>query len=192
MTASEEASLFFETAAQWKKWLATHHATSAGVWLRLAKKDSSERSVSYAEAVEEALCQGWIDGRKKADDDSFWLQRFTPRSPRSVWSKINRDKAMTLVKEKRMRPAGKAQIDRAKKDGRWEAAYDGARTSAIPPDLKAALDADRHAAAFFETLDGANRYAILWRLQTAKKAETRERRLAQFVAMLARHEKIHA
>lgn len=192
MTASEEASLFFETAAQWKKWLATHHATSAGVRLRLAKKDSSERSVSYAEAVEEALCQGWIDGRKKADDDSFWLQRFTPRSPRSVWSKINRDKAMTLVKEKRMRPAGKAQIDRAKKDGRWEAAYDGARTSAIPPDLKAALDADRHAAAFFETLDGANRYAILWRLQTAKKAETRERRLAQFVAMLARHEKIHA
>ncbi|CAN7246204.1 YdeI/OmpD-associated family protein [Variovorax sp. LjRoot290] len=192
MTASEEASLFFETAAQWKKWLATHHATSAGVWLRLAKKDSSERSVSYAEAVEEALCQGWIDGRKKADDDSFWLQRFTPRSARSVWSKINRDKAMTLVKEKRMRPAGKAQIDRAKKDGRWEAAYDGARTSAIPPDLKAALDADRHAAAFFETLDAANRYAILWRLQTAKKAETRERRLAQFVAMLARHEKIHA
>lgn len=192
MTASEEASLFFETAAQWKKWLATHHATSAGVRLRLAKKDSSERSVSYAEAVEEALCQGWIDGRKKADDDSFWLQRFTPRSARSVWSKINRDKAMTLVKEKRMRPAGKAQIDRAKKDGRWEAAYDGARTSAIPPDLKAALDADRHAAAFFETLDAANRYAILWRLQTAKKAETRERRLAQFVAMLARHEKIHA
>ncbi|CAN7242612.1 MULTISPECIES: YdeI/OmpD-associated family protein [unclassified Variovorax] len=192
MTASEEASLFFETAAQWKKWLATHHATSAGVWLRLAKKDSSERSVSYAEAVEEALCQGWIDGRKKADDDSFWLQRFTPRSARSVWSKINRDKAMTLVKEKRMRPAGKAQIDRAKKDGRWEAAYDGARTSAIPPDLKAALDADRRAAAFFETLDAANRYAILWRLQTAKKAETRERRLAQFVAMLARHEKIHA
>jgi uncharacterized protein YdeI (YjbR/CyaY-like superfamily) len=192
MTASEEASLFFETAAQWKKWLATHHATSAGVWLRLAKKDSSERSVSYAEAVEEALCQGWIDGRKKADDDSFWLQRFTPRSARSVWSKINRDKAMTLVKEKRMRPTGKAQIDRAKKDGRWEAAYDGARTSAIPPDLKAALDADRRAAAFFETLDAANRYAILWRLQTAKKAETRERRLAQFVAMLARHEKIHA
>ncbi|MBT2301584.1 YdeI/OmpD-associated family protein [Variovorax paradoxus] len=192
MTASEEASLFFETAAQWKRWLATHHATSAGVWLHLAKKDSSERSVSYAEAVEEALCQGWIDGRKKADDDSFWLQRFTPRSARSVWSKINRDKAIKLVKEKRMLPAGKAEIDRAKKDGRWEAAYDGARTSAIPLDLKAALDADRRAAAFFETLDAANRYAILWRLQTAKKAETRERRLVQFVAMLARHEKIHA
>jgi uncharacterized protein YdeI (YjbR/CyaY-like superfamily) len=162
------------------------------VWLRLAKKDSGERSVSYAEAVEEALCQGWIDGQKKTDDDSFWLQRFTPRSARSVWSKINRDKAIELVKEKRMLPAGKAEIDRAKKDGRWEAAYDGARTSAIPPDLKAALDADRCAAAFFETLDAANRYAILWRLQTAKKAETRERRLAQFVAMLARNEKIHA
>jgi len=192
MTTSEEASLAFETAAQWKKWLATHHATSPGAWLRLAKKDGGERSVSYAEAVEEALCQGWIDGQKKADDDSFWLQRFTPRSGRSVWSKINRDKAIKLVKEKRMLPAGKAEIGRAKKDGRWEAAYDGARTSAIPPDLKAALDADRRAAAFFETLDAANRYAILWRLQTAKKAETRERRLAQFVAMLARHEKIHA
>lgn len=192
MTTSEEAPRAFETAAQWKKWLATHHATSPGVWLRLAKKDDGARSVSYAEAVEEALCQGWIDGQKKADDDSFWLQRFTPRSARSVWSKINRDKAIKLVKEKRMLPAGKAEIDRAKKDGRWEAAYDGARTSAIPPDLKAALDADRRAAAFFETLDAANRYAILWRLQTAKKAETRERRLAQFVAMLARHEKIHA
>jgi uncharacterized protein YdeI (YjbR/CyaY-like superfamily) len=192
MTASGEAPLFFETAAQWKKWLAAHHATSPGVWLRLAKKDSGERSVSYAEAVEEALCQGWIDGQKKTDDDSFWLQRFTPRSARSVWSKINRDKAIELVKEKRMLSAGKAEIDRAKKDGRWEAAYDGARTSAIPPDLKAALDADRRAAAFFETLDAANRYAILWRLQTAKKAETRERRLAQFVAMLARNEKIHA
>jgi uncharacterized protein YdeI (YjbR/CyaY-like superfamily) len=192
VTTSEEAPLFFETAAQWKKWLAAHHATSPGVWLRLAKKDSGERSVSYAEAVEEALCQGWIDGQKKTDDDSFWLQRFTPRSARSVWSKINRDKAIELVKEKRMLPAGKAEIDRAKKDGRWEAAYDGARTSAIPPDLKAALDADRRAAAFFETLDAANRYAILWRLQTAKKAETRERRLAQFVAMLARNEKIHA
>lgn len=192
MTASGEAPLFFETAAQWKKWLAAHHATSPGVWLRLAKKDSGERSVSYAEAVEEALCQGWIDGQKKTDDDSFWLQRFTPRSARSVWSKINRDKAIELVKEKRMLSAGKAEIDRAKKDGRWGAAYDGARTSAIPPDLKAALDADRRAAAFFETLDAANRYAILWRLQTAKKAETRERRLAQFVAMLARNEKIHA
>ncbi|MBT2321796.1 YdeI/OmpD-associated family protein [Variovorax paradoxus] len=192
MTPSEQTPLFFETAAQWRKWLAAHHAKSPGVWLRLAKKDSGERSVSYAEALEEALCQGWIDGQKKAEDDSFWLQRFTPRSARSVWSKINRDKAMKLVEEKRMQPAGKAEIDRAKKDGRWEAAYDGARSAAVPPDLKAALDGDRRAAAFFETLDAANRYAILWRLQTAKKAETRERRLAQFVAMLARHEKIHA
>ncbi len=191
-TPSDDAPLDCADAAQWTAWLKAHHATSRGVWLRIAKKDSGERSVSYAEALDAALCQGWIDGQKKSLDERHWLQRFTPRSARSIWSKRNRDRALQLVKAGRMRSAGRAEIERAQKDGRWDAAYDGAASATVPPDLLAALSADPRAAAFFASLDLTNRYAILFRTHNAKKPETRARRITQFVAMLARGEKIHS
>jgi uncharacterized protein YdeI (YjbR/CyaY-like superfamily) len=192
MTTSPDAPLDLADAAQWAAWLKEHHATSHGVWLRIAKKDSGERSVSYAEALDAALCQGWIDGQKKSLDERHWLQRFTPRSARSIWSKRNRDRALQLVKAGRMRAAGRAEIERAQKDGRWEVAYDGAAGATVPPDLQAALDTSPGAAAFFAALDSTNRYAILFRTHNAKRPETRARRIAQFVAMLARGEKIHS
>ncbi len=172
-------------------WLSKNHAKSPGVWLQIAKKDGAVKSVSYAEALEVALCYGWIDGQKKGFDASTWLQKFSPRGPRSIWSKINREKAEALIKSGRMQPAGLAAIELAKKNGRWEAAYDSHRTSTVPDDLQAALNQNPKAKAFFATLDSANRYAILFRLQTAKKTETRARRLEQFVRMLENHEKIH-
>jgi uncharacterized protein YdeI (YjbR/CyaY-like superfamily) len=147
--------------------------------------------VSYPEALEMALCYGWIDGQKQRHDESGWLQRFTPRAPRSVWSKLNRDRAEALIAGGEMRPPGLAEVERAKSDGRWDDAYDSQRTAVVPGDLKAALEEHPEAKAFFETLNSANRYAIVWRLQTAKKAETRERRLRQFIEMLERHEKLH-
>jgi uncharacterized protein YdeI (YjbR/CyaY-like superfamily) len=147
--------------------------------------------VSYAEALEAALCYGWIDGQKRSHDDGSWLQKFTPRAARSVWSKLNRQRAEALVASGEMRPAGLAEVERAKSDGRWANAYDSPSTAVVPADLLAALEAHPEAKAFFETLNSANRYAIIWRLQTAKKAETRERRLRQFIEMLERHEKLH-
>jgi uncharacterized protein YdeI (YjbR/CyaY-like superfamily) len=182
----------FRDARAWATWLRTHHASSEGVWLQLAKAGADEPGLSYAEAIEVALCWGWIDGQKKGLDAQSWLQRFTPRRARSLWSKINRAKAEALIAAGRMQPAGLAEIERARADGRWDEAYDGARTSVVPADMQAALDANRPAAEFFATLDGANRYAVLWRVQTAKRPETRTKRIATLVEMLARGEKIHA
>jgi len=181
----------FGSQQEWERWLAEHHATSKGVWLKIAKKDAGVETVSYAEALESALCYGWIDGQKRPYDDQFWLQRFTPRSPRSKWSRINRDKALALVEQGRMKPAGQAQIEQARRDGRWDAAYEAQSRAEVPDDLQRALDEHPAAQAFFATLDSRNRYAILYRLQDAKKPETRARRLDQFVAMLDEGKKLY-
>jgi uncharacterized protein YdeI (YjbR/CyaY-like superfamily) len=183
--------LRFASREEWRAWLAAQHATSAGVWLKLAKAGTGIASVTYAEALEVALCHGWIDGQKGGFDDEFWLQRFTPRKPRSRWSRINRDKATALIERGEMEPAGLREVDAAKADGRWDGAYEGQRTATVPDDLQRALDANPAAAAFFSTLDGANRYAILYRVQDAKKPETRARRIDKYVAMLAAGEKLH-
>ncbi len=181
----------FKSPKDWTIWLDKNHATSSGIWLRLAKKGSELKSVTYAEALEVALCYGWIDGQKNGGDESSWLQKFSPRGPRSIWSKINRAKAEELIKSGRMKPAGLAAIDQARKTGQWDAAYDSHRTAAVPVDFQAELDKNPKAQAFFNTLDSGNRYAILFRLQTARKAETRARRIEQFIHMLEQHEKIH-
>jgi uncharacterized protein YdeI (YjbR/CyaY-like superfamily) len=181
----------FASATQLETWLEEHHAGSEGLWVKIAKKDSGVASVTYAEALELALCFGWIDSQKRGFDDSFFLQRFTPRRPRGKWSQINRKKAEELIGAGAMRPAGLAEVEAAKADGRWEAAYAGQRSAQVPADLQRELDRNRAAREFFATLDSANRYAILYRLEDAKRAETRERRLEKFVAMLERGEKIH-
>ena len=191
MTEPDPSTILFPNQKAWEAWLRTNHATSAGVWLRLAKKGSPVQSVSYAEALEAALCYGWIDAQKKPESEHAWLQRFTLRRPKSIWSKVNREKAAALIKAGRMRPAGLDQVARAKQDGRWDAAYDSPANAEVPDDLAAALDRNAPAKAFFQTLDRANRYAVLWRIQTVKKAETRARRIREFVAMLERHEKLH-
>lgn len=183
--------MLFPDAAAWTKWLEREHGKSAGVWMRIAKKGAAESSVQYPEALNVALCFGWIDGQKKGIDEHYWVQKFTPRAARSIWSKINREKVEALIAAGQMREAGQREIDRAKADGRWDAAYDSAGKAEIPPDLQAALDASPAARAFYATLNAANRYAILFRTQTAKKAETRAKRIAQFVQMLERGEKIH-
>jgi uncharacterized protein YdeI (YjbR/CyaY-like superfamily) len=179
------------TAAQWGAWLAKHHAFATGALVMITKQGGGPPALSYAQALDLALAWGWIDGQKWAHDDRAWLQRFTPRRPRSTWSKINRDKAEALIRAGKMQPPGLHEVERARQDGRWDAAYDSARTSQIPDDLARALASNKAAAAFFETLDGANRYAILYRVQTAKKPETRAARIAKFVAMLARGETLH-
>lgn len=181
----------FADAAAWEAWLERNHARAVGVWIKIAKKDTGIATVTYAQALEGALCFGWIDGQKKGLDETHWLQRFTPRRSRSIWSKVNRAKAEALVEGGKMQPAGLAEIERAKADGRWDAAYDSPRTSTVPDDLAAALAANAVARDFFATLDSTNRYAILHRLQTAKKPETRARRLAQFVEMLTEHRTIY-
>ena len=182
----------FASAEAFEAWLGENHAVSPGIWLRLRKKGGAAvGALDYAQALDVALCFGWIDGQKAALDDRWWLQRFTPRRPGSRWSKINRDKATALAEQGRMRPPGQSEIDRAKADGRWEAAYDGAKTATVPDDLAAALAAVPAAAAFFETLDRRNRYAVLYRVQDAKRAETRARRIEKYVAMLAKGKKPH-
>lgn len=183
--------LLFSNKKAWDKWLKANHLMSSGIWMELAKKTSATPSVTYAEAIEIALCYGWIDGQKKARSADAWLQKFTPRGRRSIWSKINREKALALIENGRMKPAGLAEVERAKKDGRWEQAYDSPGSATVPPDLQAALNRNTHAKAFFATLEGRNRYAILWRVQTAKKAETRAKRIELFIGMLERGEKIH-
>lgn len=185
------ATLHCKTTKSWETWLAKRHASSPGITLKIAKKDSGIASTTYAEAVEAALCYGWIDGRRNALDAEFFLQKFTPRRARSIWSRINCDKAMALIASGRMQPPGLAEVERAKADGRWDAAYDAQSKITVPDDLAALLAKKPKARAFFESLDSRNRFAILFRLQTAKKAETRERRLALFFAMLQRGEKIH-
>jgi len=183
--------LLFHSQNDWEAWLDSNHTTAPDAWLRLAKKGSPVRSVSYAEALEVALCYGWIDAQKKPESEHAWLQRFTPRRAKSIWSKVNREKALALIEAGRMKPAGLDQVERAKQDGRWNAAYDSPSRAEVPEDLQAALDKNARARAFFTTLDRANRYAILFRIQTAKKAETRARRIKEFIDMLARHEKLH-
>ncbi len=182
----------FKSARAFEAWLAQHHATADGLWLQLAKKGAAEPGVTYAEAIEIALCWGWIDGQKQALDDQHFLQRFTPRRARSIWSKINVAKVAALAAAGRMQPAGQAQVDAAKADGRWDGAYDGARNATVPDDLQAALDAHPAARRFFATVNATNRYAVLWRVQTAVKPETRARRIAQLVDMLGRGETHHA
>ena len=172
-------------------WLNKSHRTNTGLWLRIAKKSSDLPSVSYQEALEVALCYGWIDGQKKPESDETWLQRFLPRSTKSLWSKINREKALALIASGEMKPPGLAAIENAKKNGQWEAAYDSPSKATIHSDFQAALDAHPKAKAFFETIDRTNRYAVLWRIQTAKKPETRARKIEQYIAMLERGEKIH-
>lgn len=184
--------LLFAAAPDCEAWFEENHVGSDGFWLKIAKKGSGETSVSYAECLELALCFGWIDSQKRGLDASFFLQRFTPRRPRGRWSRINREKAEALIAAKAMRAAGMAEVEAAKADGRWEAAYEGARTAKVPADLQRELDANEAAREFFATLDSDNRYAILYRLDEAKKPETRERRLRKFVAMLECGEKIHS
>lgn len=188
----DAAPTMFRSARAFEIWMNKHHASSDGLWLKIAKRDADEPSVTYAEAVDIALCWGWIDSQKKGLDDQHFLQRFTPRRARSIWSKINVDKAKALIEADRMQAPGHAQIEAAQADGRWAQAYDGARTSAVPEDLLAALEAKPSAKAFFAAINAANRYAVLWRIQTAVKAETRARRIAQLVEMLARGETVHA
>jgi uncharacterized protein YdeI (YjbR/CyaY-like superfamily) len=184
-------SRLFKSQADWAAWLEKNHRKSSGMWLRLAKKDSGLRSVSYKEALETALCYGWIDGQKRPANEKTWLQRFVPRGEKSLWSKINREKALALINSGEMKSAGLQAIECAKKNGRWKTAYESSSKAGVPADLQAALDANARAKEFFEKLDRANRYAVLWRIQTVKKAETRERKIKQYVEMLARHEKIH-
>ena len=184
-------TIFFASAAAWERWLADNHAASEGVWVRIAKKDADIASVRYPEVLDSALCFGWIDGRREALDARHFLQRFTPRRSRSRWSKINREKAEQLIAQGRMRPGGLMEVERAEADGRWEAAYAGQRSSTVPEDLQRALDARPEAKAFFASLSSQNRYAIIYRLGDAKKAETRARRLAKFIAMLEAGEAIH-
>ena len=181
----------FATAVDWTAWLKENYSKSSGLWLRLAKKRSGLKSVSYIEALEVALCYGWIDGQKRGDTDATWLQKFVPRSDNSVWSKINREKALALIKSGKMKAPGGEAIERAKRNGRWEDAYDSPSRALVPPDLQAALDSSPKAKEFFAQLDGANRYAVLFRVQTVKKAETRARKIQLFVEMLERKETLH-
>lgn len=181
----------FTSPAAWAAWLADQHTTASGVWLKIAKKAAGIASISYAEALDVGLCYGWIDGQKATFDDDYWLQRFTPRTPRSKWSKINCHRAMELIELGAMKPAGLREVERAKADGRWDAAYDAQSTATAPEDLRRALEDNDAARAFFSTLDSRNRYAILHRIQDAKKPETRARRIKEYVAMLSEQRKLY-
>ena len=179
----------FTSRDRWEQWLDEHHASSGGLWLKIAKKGAGIESVSYAEALEVALCYGWIDGQKASFDDRYWLQRFTPRKAKSKWSKVNREKVRKLIEEGRMRPAGLREVERAKADGRWDAAYDPQSTAIVPDDLRRELERHETARKFFATLDRANRYAILYGIADAKRPETRARRIEKYVAMLDERKK---
>jgi uncharacterized protein YdeI (YjbR/CyaY-like superfamily) len=180
----------FASADDFEKWLAAQPESSAGIWLRIARKATSIDSLDYAQALDVALCHGWIDGQKRGGDETHWLQRFTPRGAASKWSQVNRQHAEDLITQHRMRPAGQAEIDRAKADGRWAAAYASQRTAQVPDDLQQALDNDPEAREFFATLDSRNRYSVLYRIGDAKKPETRAARIQKYVAMLHDHQKI--
>ena|SRR5215471_15800054 len=184
-------ALTFSSAAAWRRWLESEHATSNGVWLKIARKGGAEAGISYPEALLAALCFGWIDGQKRSLNNDHWLQRFGPRRPGSRWSKINTEHAERLIAERHMRPAGQREVDAARADGRWDAAYAGQRASQVPADLAAALTANPEAAAFFTSISSANRYAILHRIGAVKRPETRARKIAQYVQMLTEHKTIH-
>ena len=185
------AILAFSTQAAARSWLARNHARAAGIWVKIAKKSTGHRSVTYAQFLDEALCVGWIDGQKRSYDAEWFLQRFTPRTRRSPWSQRNREHVARLTAAGLMLPAGLAAVEAAKADGRWDAAYAGSRTIEVPPDLAAALQEAPDAAAFFETLSSQNRFAILYRVGSVKRADTRARKIEQYVAMLARGETIY-
>ena len=187
----DDPIIAFESPAAWEEWLAREHGSQNGVWLKIAKKATGIPTVTHAEALETALCYGWIDGQRKSFDDQWFIQRFTPRRARSNWSKINRDKVERLIAEGRMQPAGRREIERAKADGRWAAAYDPPSTATVPDDLQQALDRHPAAADVFATLNRANRFAILYRVQDAKRPETRARRIETFVAMLAEGRRLY-
>ena len=192
MTARTDLPILaFATHGAWEAWLDEHHAASEGLWLKIAKKGSGIETVSYPEALEVALCYGWIDGQKASFDDRYWLQRFTPRRSRSKWSKVNRQKATELIERGAMKPAGLREVERAKADGRWDAAYDAQSTVTVPDDLRRELEKNDAAREFFQTLNSANRYAILYQIGDAKKPETRARRIEKFVAMLAERKKLY-
>lgn len=181
----------FKDAREWESWLAKNQTAGGGIWMRIAKKASGTKSVTYPEALEVALCHGWIDAQKRPESETAWLQRFMPRRQRSIWSKINREKALALIASEQMKPAGLDEIERARKDGRWEAAYDSPSGATVPADFEKELDRHPKAKAFFKTLSRTNSYAITWRIQTAKKPETRERRIRTFIEMLEKGETLH-
>jgi uncharacterized protein YdeI (YjbR/CyaY-like superfamily) len=180
-----------QSTEEWEEWLADNHATSNGVWLQFFKKASGKKTITHAEALDEALCYGWIDGQSKSYDDESWLQKFTPRRARSVWSKVNIQNVERLIQAGKMKPAGLQQIEAAKLDGRWERAYDSPGNATVPDDFLQELEKDKKAKAFFDTLNKANTYAIIYRLQTAKKPETRAKRMKAILEMLAKGEKFH-
>jgi uncharacterized protein YdeI (YjbR/CyaY-like superfamily) len=191
MKSTDLPILPFASKKKWSDWLAKHHDRSTGVWLKLGKKDSGIASITYEEALDVALCYGWIDGQKKGFDDQYWLQKFTPRGPKSIWSKINTEKAERLIASGEMKSAGLKAIGAAKNDGRWDAAYASQKNISIPEDFQAALDNNKKAKAFFATLNSVNRYAILFRIHNAKRSQTRARRIQQFVEMLERGGKVY-
>ena len=183
--------LFFASITDWEAWLEIHHVDTPGIWLKIAKKETGIASVSYAEALEIALCFGWIDGQKAKFDEQYWLQKFTPRRKGSAWSRVNQEKVVNLSAQGRMREAGLREIERAKANGQWETAYESQRRITIPDDFAALLAENPEAKTFFEQLDSANRYAVLYRVTTAKKPQTRVDRMQKLIAMLNNHEKIH-
>jgi len=189
VTPASSTVLTCASQEEWEAWLEENGASSTGAWLCLARKSAGQVGLTYAQALDSALCFGWIDGQKRAQDALFWLQRFSPRTSRSIWSRINTEKAKKLEQAGRMRPAGMSEIARAQADGRWARAYTSPANSTVPDDLRAALDGNPAARAFFNALNQRNRYAILFRVQNVKKAETRARKIAQFVQMLAKGEK---
>jgi uncharacterized protein YdeI (YjbR/CyaY-like superfamily) len=181
----------FKDAKAWESWLEKNQTAIDGLWIRIAKKASGIKSITHPEALEIALCYGWIDGLRRPESETTFLQRFIPRRPRSLWSKINREKALDLIASGKMKPAGLDEVERARQNGRWDAAYDSQRKAAIPPDFQTALDKSPRAAAFFKTLNATNRYAIIWRVQTANKAEARAKRVRSFIEMLEKGETLH-
>jgi uncharacterized protein YdeI (YjbR/CyaY-like superfamily) len=181
----------FKTRKDFSAWLEKNHKISPAIWVRIAKKGSRIKSITYAEGVDVALCYGWIDAQKLPENETAWLQRFMPRRPRSIWSRINREKALGLIANGQMNQAGLLEIERAKKDGRWEAAYESQAGASAPPDFEEELDRHPRAKEFFRSISAANRYAIIWRLQTAKKAETRAKRMRSFIEMLEKGETLH-
>jgi uncharacterized protein YdeI (YjbR/CyaY-like superfamily) len=181
----------FASQKKWADWLAKQHDTSAGVWLKLGKKDSGISSITYEEALHVALCYGWIDGQKKGFDNEYWLQKFTQRGPKSIWSKINTEKAERLIANGEMKAAGLKAIEAAKQDGRWDAAYSSQKNITVPEDFQKALNKNKKAKAFFVTLKSAERYSFLFRIHNAKKPETRAKHIQKFVEMLGKSEKLH-
>ena len=181
----------FETQQGWETWLAEHHTDTKGIWLKIAKKETGIPSVNYSEALDSAICYGWIDGQKASFDDKYWLQKFTPRRPKSIWSKVNCDKATALIAEGRMQPEGIRQVELAKADGRWESAYESQSKITIPDDFQSELDKNQKAKDFFSTLNSINRYAILFRIHSAKKPATRSARINKFIEMLSNNQKIY-